>query len=530
MRQKATSLFELFMGQTEVLSHRNRLVADLLAIVQRRVRATACSLRFVEGDLLTEGIAIGYAHPRLRKKSIRIDRRLEKWLGQSEMWICRNIEDAQIPRERKNYWLKQGFHSAVMVPLQNGRGRTFAVLTVFFDRSTHIRRETLPVLQTLQDILAYGLDHSFLYDDIVELQQLARHIVEFTTDAILITDELGRIQFVSSRAAKLFHRRRHTLEGRLIFQLGGEADVRFEEALRTVRRKRHPHYFEFDLEQKHSASAYLQASVARISLERADKEILLWMFRDLTTLRRAQEKVERKEAEMENFVYSVSHDLKTPLISVQGYVSLLKAELENAVSNQVKHYLERIDANVFSMQHMIQDLLELSRVSRGKQEVGTHLVSNILRQALDEYRYQIERKKVILRVPKRLPRIVCDARGIRLIFSNLIGNAIKFMGKQKSPIVEIGWQKSNHEHIFYVRDNGAGILPEDQPKVFHVFYRAKSQASVEGTGVGLAIVKKIVENHGGRVWVESEAGKGSTFYFTIPLRTNSLLTTGNTGL
>ena len=120
--------------------------------------------------------------------------------------------------------------------------------------------------------------------------------------------------------------------------------------------------------------------------------------------------------------------------------------------------------------------------------------------------------------------MVCDAHGIRLVFSNLIGNAIKFMGDQRTPIVEIGWQKSNHEHIFYVRDNGAGISPEDLPNIFHVFFRAKSQASVEGTGIGLAIVKKIVENHGGRVWVESQEGEGSTFYFTVPFRNNGLLT------
>ena len=396
----ATSLYDLFVGQTEVLSHRNRLAEELLSRVQRRARAAAASLRFIEGDYLSEGVAIGYPQPGLRKKSIRIDRRLEKWLARKEIWICRNIEDADIPKERKNRWLKQNFHSAVMMPLQNEHGRPFAVLTVFFNQANRMRRETLPVLEALQDVVAYGLEHSFLYDDVVELQQFVRHIVEFTTDAIVITDELGKIEFVSEKAARLFHRRRATLQDALLFRLGLNTDTNFEEALRAVRRKSRPHFFEFDLEQRHSASAYLQAYVARISLEKAQKELLLWMFRDLTSLRRAVEKVNRKEAELENFVYSVSHDLKTPLISVQGYVSLLKTELTDRISSQVKHYLERIDANVFSMQRMIQDLLELSRVSRGKQEVGAHLVSNILRQALDEYRYQIERKKVILRVPK----------------------------------------------------------------------------------------------------------------------------------
>ncbi len=520
------SLFNAFLGQTGVLGHRDEMARDLLEIARKNLHARACSLRFLEGDRLTAGVAVGYPEPERRMRQIALSARLEKWLKTGEPWLIPSIESEEIPARRRSCWLRQGFRSAVMLPLRREDGRTLAVLTLFFDRKGEFSSAFIRQSKAVAEVIAYGLERSFLYEDLLELQQLIRHLVEFVTDALIITDELGRIRFVSQRAVRLFRKTRKTLQDRLIFQLGLDSDDALETALRRVRRRARPYFFEFGFHPKKTAPLYLQASVARIAMKRSQGEVLVWTFRDVTSLRNATADVRRKEKELEDFVYTVSHDLKAPLVSLQGYLSLLKEKIQDGADSQVRHYLERLDSNAFAIQRMIQDLLELSRVSRTRRDVGMHPISRLIRQALDEFRFQIEKKRIFLRVQKRFPRLYCDARGLRLVFSNLIGNAIKFMGDQTHPTIEIGCKKVGDTYLFSVRDNGTGIAPEDQRKVFDIFYRGKSTGATEGSGVGLAIARKVVEDHGGRIWIESRPGEGTSVFFSIPANVTAVPLTG----
>lgn len=234
---------------------------------------------------------------------------------------------------------------------------------------------------------------------------------------------------------------------------------------------------------------------------------------------RTRQLVEKAE-ELEAFVYTISHDLKAPVISLQGLASLLQAELGGNLSPNAAFYLERIQANAEQMQRLIAELLELSRIGRLREPRRSVPMRELVEEVLAELHGQIELKQARIRIADTLPTVIGERMRLRQVWANLISNALRFSRPEVPPEIEIGAREEQKGIVaFFVRDNGIGIAPEHQEKVFEIFYRvAGKYHDDEGTGVGLAIVKRIVQAHGGRVWVESEGlGKGSTFWFTLPV-------------
>ena len=242
---------------------------------------------------------------------------------------------------------------------------------------------------------------------------------------------------------------------------------------------------------------------------------------DITERKRAEEERERllaeivaKNQELEAFVYTISHDLRAPLVSLDGFSSLLKRESKNQLGEQGQHYLERIRANVAHMNTLITELLELSRIGRvvgPEEEID---VGVLLREIEEGLVLKLEQEGVEFIVQQPLPAVRGDRGRIRQVFANLIENAVKFRSLERRLRIEVGCEEEGGFYRFHVRDNGIGILPQYQEQIFEPFRQLDS--GIEGVGMGLTLVKRIVEHHGGRVWVESELGKGSTFYFTIP--------------
>jgi ligand-binding sensor domain-containing protein/signal transduction histidine kinase len=235
---------------------------------------------------------------------------------------------------------------------------------------------------------------------------------------------------------------------------------------------------------------------------------------------RTQQLVEKAE-ELESFIYTVSHDLKAPVISLQGLASLLRAEIGENLSPNAAFYLERIQANAEQMQRLITELLELSRIGRVCEPRGPVPMRELVDEVLAELHGQIELTRARIHVADALPTVVGERTRLRQVWANLIANALRFRRPEIPPEIEIGAREESHDVVaFFVRDNGIGIAPEHREKIFEVFYRVEGKYhGDEGTGVGLAIVKRIIHAHGGRVWVESEGlGKGSTFWFTLPVR------------
>jgi signal transduction histidine kinase len=240
------------------------------------------------------------------------------------------------------------------------------------------------------------------------------------------------------------------------------------------------------------------------------------MSRELGSLYQDLEnQVKARTQELESFVYTVSHDLKSPVVSMQGMASLFLQDHGDKVDQKGRYYLERIVSNAHFMEDLINGLLILSRVGR-KQETPERMdVREVLQGILDRERDRLVQRNIRVVIQAPLPEFVFDRIRLTQVFENLITNAAKFMGDQPSPEIEIGGSEGEGWVEFYVKDNGIGIDPAYHEKVFGIFQRLK-EVEVEGTGVGLAIVKKIVDLAGGKIGLESEKGKGTTFRFRLP--------------
>jgi len=225
--------------------------------------------------------------------------------------------------------------------------------------------------------------------------------------------------------------------------------------------------------------------------------------------------LEANNAELERFTYTVSHDLRSPLVTIKGFVGMVQKDIRDNRPGRIESDLQRISRATEKMDALLSELLELSRIGRivnPPEEVDT---VQLIQDAIDSVDAQIRSKNVNVHISPTLPKLYGDRLRLREVFENLIGNAAKYMGDQTTPVIEIGNQEEQGEHIFFVRDNGMGIEAGYQTRIFNLF--EKLNPNIEGTGIGLTLVKRIIEVHGGKVWVESEGlGKGSTFCFTIP--------------
>jgi len=225
--------------------------------------------------------------------------------------------------------------------------------------------------------------------------------------------------------------------------------------------------------------------------------------------------LESKNSELEQFTYTVSHDLKAPIITIKGFLGFL---VTDALSGNVKRLgtdIQRISDATDKMYKLLNDLLELARIGRLMNQATTIKLPELFHEACELLQGRLHERNVCVMVEDELPCVYGDHQRLLQVIQNLLDNAAKFMGTQVRPCVEIGLRGyENNKSVIYVRDNGVGIPPEHRERIFGLFNRLDPKS--EGTGVGLALVKRIVEFHGGRIWVESEPGQGSTFLFTLP--------------
>ncbi|MGR6034753.1 MAG: sensor histidine kinase [Candidatus Nitrosoglobus sp.] len=225
--------------------------------------------------------------------------------------------------------------------------------------------------------------------------------------------------------------------------------------------------------------------------------------------------LEDKNTELERFTYTVSHDLRSPLITIQGFSGALKQSVAQGNSERIEKDIQRIHAAADRMQLLLDDLLELSRIGRLVNPPENVSLEGITREATELVEGTLTARGVQIKISSNLPILFGDRKRLVEVMQNLIENAAKFMGDQKEPLIEIGALEKGGETFCYVQDNGIGIDPRYHEKIFDLF--DKLDQNMPGTGVGLAIVKRIIEIHKGRIWVESEGrGQGSTFYFSIP--------------
>ncbi len=274
--------------------------------------------------------------------------------------------------------------------------------------------------------------------------------------------------------------------------------------------------FEYQLPVTNDQS-YFEASVIR-----NDAETVIAMVRDVTARKWAAterdnliDELERKNAELERFTYTVSHDLKSPIITIRGFLGFIREDIENGNRERLDRDMKRISDATDKMQKLLGDLLELSRVGRLINDPGYVDMNVLVAETVELMHGRIKQGGIQIQVVDSLPTVHVDRQRILEVLQNLIDNAAKFTSEQSDPVISIGQAgELNGMPILFVRDNGIGIAPEFKDRIFGLFN--KLDARTEGTGIGLALVKRIIEFHGGRIWVESEPGKGATFFFTLP--------------
>jgi len=259
----------------------------------------------------------------------------------------------------------------------------------------------------------------------------------------------------------------------------------------------------------------------------------LVVIQDITERKKAEERIQRlneeleqkvaertkeleaRNSELEQFAYTVSHDLRSPLITVRGFVEILRDDLEREKKEEVEKDLKYIETAVAKMDRLLNDTLQLSCIGRFVNPPEDVSFGELAQEALNITTGELKSSGVEVSVSDDFPVVHVDRMRIVELLVNLIGNSIKYRGEQPHPKIEIGHRRNDSETAFFVKDNGMGIPESQHEKVFGLFYQVNKDS--EGTGAGLAIVKKIVEIHGGRIWIESEEGKGCTVYFTLPV-------------
>ena len=363
--------------------------------------------------------------------------------------------------------------------------------------------------------------------DITERKQLEenfRRVVEGAPNAIILVNQKGTIVLVNAQAEILFGYSRKELRGQSIETLvparfrgahpGHRAAFFADPTIRAMGVGR-------DLYGLHKDGREIPIEIGLNPIETKDGRMILSSIIDISERKRAEEEIRRHgqlieaaNKELESFSYSVSHDLRTPLRSIDGFSQALLEDCAGLLNEQGKDYLNRIRAASQHMGQLIDDLLNLSRTARHELRRKSVDLSALALGSADEVRKIWPGRQVELVVAPGL-QAQGDLQLLRIVFDNLLGNAWKFTSKQERATIEVGALSHDGTTAYFVRDNGAGFDMAYATKLFSPFQRLHAMTEYPGTGIGLATVQRIVARHGGLVWAEGLVGQGATFYFTL---------------
>ncbi len=356
-----------------------------------------------------------------------------------------------------------------------------------------------------------------------------RGVLDSAPDAMLITDEAGAIQIVNAQAETLFGHSRGEFAGRRLGDLLLLREATEGDGAMPAARENDGAYLQFKaLASKYDGvrkdGSLFPVETSRSPLEVGKQRLFITAVRDRTEQERAEDALgkysldlARSNAELERFAYVASHDLQEPLRMVSSYTQLLSRRYKGKLDASADEFIAFAVDGANRMQKLINDLLALSRVgtqARPSEPVDT---GGVLRRVLSDMRPTTEAAEAKIVAPESMPTVLAAGTQVGQLFQNLIGNALKFR-RDEPPRVEITAEPEGDAFWrFSFRDNGIGIEPQYFERIFVIFQRLHGKESYPGTGIGLAICKKIVERHGGQLWVESQPDQGADFRFTLPV-------------
>jgi two-component system cell cycle sensor histidine kinase/response regulator CckA len=332
------------------------------------------------------------------------------------------------------------------------------------------------------------------------------NIVEISAEGILILDEDGKVQFANAMAGLFFGRKPEELVGAVpgfVISLDKSAKVEIirQNGERGIGEMR---FQETMWDDKKAFLVSVHDATDRVRIEKEREHFI--------------NELETKNAEMERFVYTISHDLRSPLFSIQGFVGFLKKDIEEGERENIEIDLKMIEEAVADMDALLSDTLELSRIGRVVNSPESISFGEIVEEALKQTAEKRISRDIGISIAENWPNVLVDRMRLVEVLVNLIENSVKHMGRVIRPSIDLGYRVDGQETVFFVRDNGAGIDASQHEKVFELFYQVDKYRG--GTGVGLAIAKRIIEVHNGHIWIESAKGEGCTVCFTLPVVEN----------
>lgn len=340
-------------------------------------------------------------------------------------------------------------------------------------------------------------------------------LVEHSLTGIYI-DQGGRIVFANERFAEIYGYSREELIGMESRELVHPEDRALANKIRRkrLRGSKAPNEYEARCVTKHGETLWVRRRNTTVSYK--GQPSILGNVVDISGQKAAEEELLKFNEDMKNLLQVVSHDLRTLVVSMHGLASRLLKTHKSKLDKKGQEYLERTMDCAERSEALIKDLRSVSRIGRIKPRFGECSIGEIVGKIVSYLEPRLREKEIELVYGKGFPVLRCDEERVYQVFENLIVNAVKYMGRPPHPRIEVGYQDAGEFYRFFIKDNGMGIDPADHEEIFKKFKRLKEAKKQEGTGLGLSIVKDIVENHGGRIWVESEKGRGSTFHFTLP--------------
>jgi PAS domain S-box-containing protein len=358
---------------------------------------------------------------------------------------------------------------------------------------------------------------------LAQMESRYRGLLEAAPDAMVVVNPGGEIILLNLQAEKQFGYRRDELLGQKVKNIipEGFAERLIADDLRSAEDALAQQIGTgIELTGRRKDGSEFPIEIMLSPLGSAEKILVTAAIRDITERKRNERTLQEKNTELQvavnelgAFSYSVSHDLRAPLRAIDGYSQILLKQYGPLLSEEPRRYLQRVRDNTVQMGHLVDDLLRFSRL--GRQPLVKQLVPTnaIVTRALREARQQFPGRSVNVIVGD-LPPVWGDAALLKQVFTNLIDNAFKYTQRRDDAVIEIGCRKMGDEPVFVIRDNGVGFDMQYAGKLFEVFQRLHRAEDFAGTGVGLAIVQRIVQRHGGRIWAEAAVDHGATFYFS----------------